>query len=48
MNRKCYFLIPAAGSGKRMGGPVPKLMIDVLGLPVIARTIGAIAISTAG
>ena len=42
MNRKCYFLIPAAGSGKRMGGPVPKLMIDVLGLPVIARTIGAI------
>ena len=43
MNRKCYFLIPAAGSGKRMGGPVPKLMIDVLGLPVIARTIGAIS-----
>lgn len=42
MNKKCYFLIPAAGSGKRMGGPVPKLMIDVLGLPVIARTIGAI------
>ncbi|MCR5490160.1 MAG: 2-C-methyl-D-erythritol 4-phosphate cytidylyltransferase [Oscillospiraceae bacterium] len=42
MNRKCYFLIPAAGSGKRMGGPVPKLMIDVLGLPVIARTLGAI------
>ena len=42
MIRKCYFLIPAAGSGKRMGGPVPKLMIDVLGLPVIARTLGAI------
>lgn len=42
MNRKCFFLIPAAGSGKRMGGPVPKLMIDVLGLPVIARTLGAI------
>ena len=43
MNRKCYFLIPAAGSGKRMGGPIPKLMIDVLGFPVIARTIGAFA-----
>ena len=42
MNKKCYFLIPAAGSGKRMGGPIPKLMIDVLGSPVIARTIGAI------
>jgi len=42
MNKKCYFLIPAAGSGKRMGGPVPKLMIDVLGSPVIARTISAV------
>lgn len=43
MNRKCYFLIPAAGSGKRMGGPIPKLLIDIHGLPVIARTLEAIS-----
>lgn len=43
MNRKCYFLIPAAGCGKRMGGPIPKLLIDICGLPVIARTLEAIS-----
>ena len=43
MNRKCYFLIPAAGSGTRMGAGQPKLMRNVEGSPVILRTIGAIA-----
>ena len=43
MNRKCYFLIPAAGSGTRMGAGQPKLMRNVEGRPVILRTLGAIA-----
>ena len=42
MNRKCYFLIPAAGSGTRMGAGQPKLMRNVEGSPVILRTLGAI------
>lgn len=47
MNRKCYFLIPAAGSGKRMGGPIPKLLIDICGLPVIARTLEVLSVYAA-
>ena len=43
MNRKCFFLIPAAGSGTRMGEGLPKLMRNVEGSPVILRTLGAIA-----
>ena len=43
MNRKCFFLIPAAGSGTRMGTGQPKLMRNVEGRPVILRTLGAIA-----
>lgn len=43
MNRKCYFLIPAAGSGTRMGEGLPKLMRNVEGKPVILRTLNAIA-----
>lgn len=43
MSLKCYFLIPAAGSGTRMGIGQPKLMRNVEGSPVILRTIGAIA-----
>lgn len=43
MERKCFFLIPAAGSGTRMGAGQPKLMRNVEGSPVILRTLGAIA-----
>ena len=43
MNRKCYFLIPAAGSGTRMGAGQPKLRRNVEGRPVILRTLGAVA-----
>ena len=43
MNRNCYFLIPAAGSGTRMGAGQPKLMRNVEGSPVILRTLGVIA-----
>ena len=42
MNRKCFFLIPAAGSGTRMGAGQPKLMRNIEGSPVILRTLGAI------
>lgn len=34
-----YVIIPAAGKGLRMGGPVPKLLLEVAGIPVIARTL---------
>ena len=43
MERNCYFLIPAAGSGTRMGAGIPKLMRNVEGKPVILRTLEAIA-----
>ncbi len=43
MGLKCYFLIPAAGSGTRMGAGQPKLMRNVEGRPVILRTLDAIA-----
>jgi len=43
MSQKCYFLIPAAGSGTRMGAGQPKLMRNVEGSPVILRTLGAVA-----
>ena len=43
MDRNCYFLIPAAGSGTRMGAGMPKLMRNVEGKPVILRTLEAIA-----
>ena len=43
MSLKCYFLIPAAGSGTRMGAGQPKLMRTVEGRPVILRTLDAIA-----
>ena len=42
MNRKCFFLIPAAGSGTRMGAGQPKLLRNVEGSPVILRTLGAV------
>ena len=42
MDRKCYFLIPAAGSGTRMGAGQPKLLRNVEGSPVILRTLGAV------
>ena len=43
MSLRCYFLIPAAGSGTRMGAGQPKLMRNVEGSPVILRTLGAVA-----
>jgi 2-C-methyl-D-erythritol 4-phosphate cytidylyltransferase len=41
-----YLLIPAAGSGKRMGSDRNKLLMDLLGQPVLAWTLRAAAAST--
>ncbi len=42
MSRFCA-LIPAAGSGSRMGGERPKQYLDLNGRPVIAHTLAALA-----
>ncbi len=34
-----WAVLPAAGVGKRMGGPVPKQYLDLAGRPVIAHTL---------
>lgn len=38
-----FALIPAAGSGSRMGGATPKQYLDLLGRPLIAHTLAALA-----
>lgn len=40
-NRKVTVIIPAAGSGRRMGGSVNKVYMDLLGKPVLLRTVEA-------
>lgn len=37
--RDRYVIIPAGGNGSRMGGPVPKQMQDLCGVPVLRRTL---------
>lgn len=32
-------IIPAAGSGKRIGGPTPKQFLEIAGLPILGHTI---------
>ena len=36
-------VVPAAGVGRRMGGSLPKQYMDLLGVPVIVRTLRRIA-----
>lgn len=43
MGSDCFFVIPAAGSGKRMGGDIPKIILPIGGIPVIVRTLTAIS-----
>ena len=43
MGRDCFFVIPAAGSGTRMGGDIPKIILPIGGIPVIVRTLTAIS-----
>lgn len=42
-----HLLIPAAGSGRRMGGDRNKVLLELMGLPIIAWTIKAAAQSEA-
>ena len=35
----CWVVIPAAGVGRRMGGPLPKQYLDLGGLPVIEHSL---------
>lgn len=39
----CYALIPAAGMGRRMGATINKQYLELLGMPIVARTIQAFA-----
>jgi len=39
----CFALIPAAGSGSRMGAATPKQYLDLLGKPLIWHTVRALA-----
>ena len=37
--RERYVIIPAGGTGSRMGGDIPKQMLDLCGVPVLRRTL---------
>ena len=39
MNVRCFAVIPAAGSSKRMGAAIPKQYLTLLGKPVLQHTI---------
>ncbi len=40
----CFALVPAAGSGSRMGAATPKQYLDLLGKPLIWHTIRALSV----
>ena len=40
-DKTVYLIIPAAGKSVRMGGTVPKMLMEVSGIPVIIRTLMA-------
>lgn len=39
---RCTVIIPAAGSGKRFGAPLPKQFIPLLDVPILVRTLQVI------
>jgi len=41
-NLMCWAIVPAAGSGSRFGGAIPKQYIDLEGIPIIVRTMNAL------
>jgi len=41
--RRVVAVVPAAGSGTRMGDPLPKQYLDINGLPMIVHTLTAMA-----
>lgn len=42
-HRRIVAVVPAAGSGSRMGDPLPKQYLDINGLPMIVHTLLALA-----
>jgi 2-C-methyl-D-erythritol 4-phosphate cytidylyltransferase len=40
---RCFALIPAAGTGSRIGQPIPKQYLPIAGRPLIAHTLAAFA-----
>ncbi|MDR3554978.1 MAG: 2-C-methyl-D-erythritol 4-phosphate cytidylyltransferase [Syntrophobacteraceae bacterium] len=42
MNETCV-IVPAAGSGVRMGGPVPKQFLELAGRPILAHTLSGLS-----
>lgn len=43
MTARCFALIPAAGTGSRLGAAIPKQYLLVAGTPMIVRTLAAFA-----
>lgn len=44
---RVWAIVPAAGSGSRMGAVVPKQYLQLRGVPIVARTISKLALSGA-
>ena len=42
---RVWAIVPAAGSGSRMGAAVPKQYLQLWGVPIVARTISRLALS---
>ncbi|MDD2201472.1 MAG: 2-C-methyl-D-erythritol 4-phosphate cytidylyltransferase [Firmicutes bacterium] len=42
---RVWAIVPAAGSGSRMGATVPKQYLQLRGVPIVARTISRLALS---
>ena len=39
---RCWALVPAAGSGSRLGGEMPKQYVEIAGKPLIAHTLNSL------
>jgi 2-C-methyl-D-erythritol 4-phosphate cytidylyltransferase len=39
---RCWALVPAAGSGSRLGGEKPKQYMEIAGKPLLAHTLGSL------
>ena len=40
--KKIYVIIGAAGSGSRMGGPLPKQFLKIGGTTILEKTVGTV------
>ena len=41
---KLWAVVPAAGQGRRVGGPVPKQYLEIAGIPVLAHSLNKLAV----